>query len=292
MNYRDDQERRELLRRSRQLYAHATRYRSARPAVACDGSPLTIGKTPAKKVAVFSHERSGTHFLMNALSLNFGYLSDPWWNLDFEEGVNFHAPGFTLGYLEGVRDIPVQNILKSHHAAGFIDDILEPLREQFHLLYIHRDPRQVMPSFWRLIRDFPWDEGPRTKTVRAFIDHAPRANMLRYQKEQARDVLHRWQMHVEGWRDLIDRSDGAILCLRFEDLDQRFDETVRRIGSHLGQTIDTPRRPGADAPVVRRSRADDRPECDAETNRIIAARVGPTLDRLGYAREEADLLER
>ena len=36
------------------------------------------------KVMVVSHERSGTHFLMNTIALNFDYISAPWINLDWE----------------------------------------------------------------------------------------------------------------------------------------------------------------------------------------------------------------
>ena len=56
---------------------------------------------PAKKNCIIvSHERSGTHFLMNTLALNFGYISEPWINLDFETGMNFHAPGALLAFFQ------------------------------------------------------------------------------------------------------------------------------------------------------------------------------------------------
>lgn len=272
-----------LLTRSAALYAVAPRYRLATPSLAFDGSPLVEFAEPRRKIAVFSHERSGTHFLMNTIAQNFGYVSDPWWNLDFEEGLCLHAPGFVLGYFEAARDRPVQNILKAHHAAGFFTEIIEPMAEMFDIFYIYRDPRQVMPSYWRLIRDFPWDEGPRTPTVQAFVEARPRGNMLRYQKESADDVLDRWQRHVDGWTALAHTS-GRVLTLDFGALDRRFDETVARIARHLGRKApETPRRPSRDVAVVHPTRGAGRATLDADTHALITDRTRDTLARLGIA---------
>ncbi len=46
-----------------------------------------LGNILGKKGMVVSHERSGTHFLMNTLALNFGYIAKPWINFDgWDEG--------------------------------------------------------------------------------------------------------------------------------------------------------------------------------------------------------------
>jgi hypothetical protein len=37
----------------------------------------TYGPAGTRKIIVASHERSGTHFLMNTLADNFGYVSEP-----------------------------------------------------------------------------------------------------------------------------------------------------------------------------------------------------------------------
>ena len=43
---------------------------------------LTVSDEPRRKVAVISHERSGTHFLMNTLAANCDLIAKPWWDLD------------------------------------------------------------------------------------------------------------------------------------------------------------------------------------------------------------------
>jgi hypothetical protein len=102
---------------------------------------LTISREPRKKALVVSHERSGTHFLMNTLAANFGYVARPWLNFDFELGLNFHAPSALRAFFGGLHGRPVLNVVKSHHAAGFYAEILGDLLEQFHVFYVVRDPR-------------------------------------------------------------------------------------------------------------------------------------------------------
>ena len=58
-----------------------------------------------KKVIVISHERSGTHFLMDTIALNFGYVGDfdergaaRWIDLD-GRGINFADPVEMRGFL-------------------------------------------------------------------------------------------------------------------------------------------------------------------------------------------------
>ena len=45
---------------------------------------LQLAPEDVKKAMIVSHERSGTHFLMNTLDKNFPYISQPWINFDFE----------------------------------------------------------------------------------------------------------------------------------------------------------------------------------------------------------------
>ena len=50
---------------------------------------INLFETDRPKVLVVSHERSGTHFMMNSLAANFGYVANPFMNLDSSLGVNF-----------------------------------------------------------------------------------------------------------------------------------------------------------------------------------------------------------
>ncbi len=75
---------------------------------------FTIADDGRKKLAVVSHERSGTHFLMNTVGGNLGYLSRPWWNFDFDLTINFHSTINIQSYWQSFHDTSIIDILKSH----------------------------------------------------------------------------------------------------------------------------------------------------------------------------------
>ena len=203
-----------------------------------------------KKAMVVSHERSGTHFLMNTLGGNLDYDAERFVNFDFNQGLNFHAPAMLLQFFQRMHDKPVRHIIKSHHQAGFLQPCMDYLAGQFTVFYIYRDPRDVMPSFQRLINKFDWDEGPATKTVGEFMRAAPRGALLRYQKTQLPTMLHRWREHVDGWMTLAEDYPAAVIMIRYEELNLQFDATVARICKRLGVDIGQPVRPATDRRVV------------------------------------------
>lgn len=255
-------------------------------------SKLALGDINQKKALVISHERSGTHFLMNTLALNFKYVSYPWINLDFELGLNFHSTNALSSYFRQMHDKPILNIVKSHHQAGFVNDFIDYLTDQFNVFYIYRDPRDVMVSFWQLISGFPWDEGPKTSTVSEFMRAAPRGGMLRYQKTQSATVLHRWQEHVEGWADIAETNAGRkIIMLPFERLNLDFDETVKYIGTQIGHQIITPVRPKKDENVIQAGPGQTGRHRDFFTQQdhaFVLDTVGSTMDRLGICKDAND----
>lgn len=215
-------------------------------------SKPTLGDINQKKILVISHERSGTHFLMNTLALNFGYISKPWINVDYELGLNLYSSNILLAFFRQMHERPILNIVKSHHQAGFYTDFIDYLTDQFHVFYIYRDPRDVMLSFWKLISSFSWDEGPKAPTVSEFMRAAPRGGILRYQKTQSETILSRWKNHVEGWADIAETTAGQkVIMLSYESLKLDFDGTVKNIGKRIGRPVTTPVIPSKDVNVVR-----------------------------------------
>ncbi len=195
---------------------------------------LSVGNENRKKIAVISHERSGTHFLMNTLALNFGFISNPWWNFDFEIGLNFHSSEALHSYFRQAENIPVLNILKSHHQIDFFIDFIDYFLEQFNVFYIYRDPRDALVSNWKLINKLPWNEGPKTKTAMEFIKSEPSGGMLRYQKKQEPTMMHRWETHVTGWLDFANSKAGEkLIVISYEDLNLRFQDSLNKIARRL-----------------------------------------------------------
>ncbi len=99
--------------------------------------------------------------------------------------------------------------MKSHHAVDFFDGVLDDVLKHIVILYIHRDPVDVMISYWRFIARWKWHEGPRRPTAVEFAASEPEGMMMRYQVKQAPTLLHRWASHVDGWTAAA-RPEGGV----------------------------------------------------------------------------------
>lgn len=245
---------------------------------------MAIASSSRKKLIVVSHERSGTHFLMNTLACNFGYIAAPPINFDSGLGLNFHSTEALRQFFLTLHGKPVLNIVKSHHQAEFLRGCLDFLTQEFYIFYIARDPRDVMASFWRLIRNLPWDEGPKTATVGDFMRAEPCGGILRYQKTQLPTILHRWEANVKGWLDLIDAEEvPGINLIRYEDLNSAFDSTLGKIAQMIDQPLVNPARPQTDKDVVVPGpgrTGGHRDLFTAEDNEFVLKTVGDTMERL------------
>jgi hypothetical protein len=250
-----------------------------------DGN-FTLFREMRPAAMVVSHERSGTHFLMNALAACYGYVSTPW--------IDFDRPTFNINYfyLPEVRDLllaladrPMANVVKSHHAVDFFAGELSRLTERYVVFTICRDPATAMLSFWRYMHQWPWTEGPKTLDAESFAAAEPCGRLMRYQMKQYRSMLHRWSAHVEGWLDAAAKSPRVVL-VRYEDLDLDYETTVRGFARYLDRSPAVIVRPSRDYnvipcgpvdPTARRST----PDLDA-LRQLCREQVGKTMARLGY----------
>jgi hypothetical protein len=235
---------------------------------------------------VVSHERSGTHFLMNALAACYGYVSAPW--------VDFDRPTFNINYfyLPEVRDLllaladrPMANVVKSHHSVEFFSGELERITERYRVFVICRDPVAVMDSFWRFIHQWPWAEGPKTMDARSFASAEPCGRLLRYQMRQHSDMLRRWSAHTEGWLAAAEKL-ARVVIVRYEDLDTDYEATIRGFAKHLGRPPTTVVRPARDYNVIppgpRDPTGSGRPTDLDALRRFCRDRAGATMAKLGY----------
>lgn len=96
--------------------------------------------------------------------------------------------------------------------------------------------------------------------------------------------MTRWAAHVEGW--LSAAADfPRIVLVRYEDLDVRFDETVRSFAEVLGRKPRAILRPSRDFKVIAgpRNSIALKMSFDREALRSICRQtVGSTMARLDY----------
>jgi hypothetical protein len=235
---------------------------------------------------VVSHERSGTHFLMNALAACYGYVSTPW--------VDFDRPAFNINFFNSseIREIllavasrPIANVVKSHHPAEFFDDGLKHITERYVVFVMCRNPVAVMLSFWRYLHQWPWFEGPKAADPLELARAEPFGRMMGHQLRQHRNLMQRWAAHVDGWLDVAAVLPNVVI-VRYEDLDACYEETMRRFAPYLGRDPLAIARPARDFNVIPGGPPDPTGRGvapDIETlQKLCQESVGNTMARLGY----------
>jgi hypothetical protein len=236
---------------------------------------------------VVGHERSGNHFLMNTLARAYGYIAEPWFNIDlFPHPINYYLPDSLLKLLMDAGNRRIANVGKSHHAIEFFAPILKTLQQRYVIFYVHRDPADVMLSFWRYIDRWNWREGPRRSSPVDFALAEPEGQMLRYQMHQRRNLLDRWAAHVNGWIAAAENQPRMVV-VAYRDLRDNYAETVQRFARVLGEKprdLSPPSRTrnviaGTERPVTERDRM--------ALRQVVASEVGATMVKLGYLEPEA-----
>lgn len=243
--------------------------------------PVEEQRLPAM---VVSHERSGTHFLMNALAAEFGFDADP--GLAFDPpvvNINYFHPRSIRNFLHDISETKTDLIIKSHHHFDFFREIIEQVAREIHIFYIYRDPRDVCHSFRHFLQSWPWFEGPKIDVAGDFIRAAPAGQMLRYQYFQAPDMLHRWQSHVEGWLDAA-AHHPEITPVRYEALNDTYDDVIDAIAAKKGW----PRQNNAAKPEINKNtvlesqKGSPSNRYSAEDLDYFRRQIGGAMERLGY----------
>ncbi len=186
------------------------------------------------KVLIVSHERSGTHFMMNSLALNFGYVSNPWVNLDYELGVNFHSAIAFESLMSHFKGQWVANLFKTHHEFGFFADWILKFKDEFKIIYMVREASAVLRSYQRFLQSTPWYEGPKLAVASEFIRAHPVGSLTRLQYQYAQTMTHRWCNHVQGWLkggQLL--GNQRFMPVLYSELDETFEDTMRQISMFL-----------------------------------------------------------
>jgi Sulfotransferase domain len=197
-----------------------------------------------KKILVISHERSGTHFLINTIAQCFNYLPQQI-DLDNSQNINWGNPETAKHWMQQFQGRFVANIFKSHHACPILSPLLPGLLEEFQIFYIQRDGRDVMTSFWIYLNRLAPGWGPRTRTIGEFMRATATGGITQYQTTQHEmTMLQRWVAHVEGWN----QSYLPIHHVTYEELHTRHGEVLERIAGILEQPVVSNSRPTLDAP--------------------------------------------
>ncbi len=199
---------------------------------------------------VCSHERSGTHFLMNSIAHASGYTSNPFLDFDYHHigaAINFFSPTHVAYFFKKINAIEhagkphcMNSLIKSHFPAPLIE---EAMLDGLKVAYIFRDPYSVFISYWNLIHTLGWFEAPRTISPLDLATHVPAGRSQRYQIQNYSNYFERWAMHVSSAVELSKKFSNFQL-VSYDDLLNNYQETIEKLFKLLSiKILNKPQKP-------------------------------------------------
>ena len=176
-------------------------------------------------LVVASHERSGTHCLMNTIALCTDYNSQCW---DFDpqsmgDLIDFNSGDSLREFFTGLEKnkYDSKRIVKSHFGAVKMEDTLASNTK---IIYIYRDPISVFISFWKFLSHFQ-DHGTVTVSPAELCLAKPSGWSTIYNDQFYENYFDRWLYHVAGWLKLAETSRN-VTCISYAELLRNTKQTL------------------------------------------------------------------
>ena len=188
---------------------------------------------------VCSHERSGTHFMMNSIAECTEYTVNPFLNFDYiplGSFVNFFSKESMNKFFCSLQDISqneydtycVNSIIKSHFPLSLLDHNKNLCR----VIYIYRNPEEVFISYWKFLHRWNWLEGPKLSSPLELIKSNPKGQSQRYQIENYKNYFLRWASHIINAQNSA-RNSSNIVLVNYSQLKDNFEATIEYISDKL-----------------------------------------------------------
>lgn len=183
-----------------------------------------------KNLFIAGHTRSGGHFLMNSISMNFDYYQH------HKSGKDFHTTSkINVEKINSLIENKSRTIYMSRQQAWSFKYTYQQLRDNILVLYILRDGRDVLGSLFDMhTKEYKWS---KCKNINDFMKQ-PMDQKSYEQKvniHKAKDPIDSWLLHQKSW---IEYFNGTIKeypsnIIFYEDLYYHFDKTIIKIGALL-----------------------------------------------------------
>ena len=201
---------------------------------------IEVSRNIDSLLMVCSHERSGTHFLMNSISNCTDYTSEPWLDYDlvpFGGVTNFFNEKSTNELIRRLANMDTDekqvcaSILKSHFPLSLLGEEIPNL--PIKIIYIYRDPVEVITSLWKLFHEWDWLEGAKTNSPLDLAKHIPIGQSQRFQKQTCPTYFIRWASHVKDGITASLKSNN-VTAINYKNLLKYHDKVITKACLDLG----------------------------------------------------------
>ena len=197
------------------------------------------GDNIKEQLFVSSHERSGTHFLMNSIDSAFQYYSSKKYiNFDYQRlgsFLNFHSNKSLENFFINLHKNKNASMFKSHFNASLFKNIDNNVIKNMKFIYIYRDLIQTMKSFWIFINNVKWDEGPKNYIFSNFCFEKPRGQMIRYDNYVGNNLIERYFYNIKSWIEFSNKNN--LLLINYNDLNKNYEKTLNQISNYIDLPI-------------------------------------------------------
>ena len=186
-----------------------------------------------KKLLVASHERSGTHFLINSIVNNSAAVygqPDPREPVkDVYHGGPYNNPQeyieYVHAFLNSYNGFFESKVFKTHHEAAFFKDYITEIQKEYHVFYIRRNPLDILTSLYHYYKNC--EPGRRAHVnfslnTDDFLFNKPPKDEW-FSLTPSKSNVERLSKHIEGWENL------GVNIVHYEDLKMDYQNTMDKI---------------------------------------------------------------
>jgi hypothetical protein len=194
-----------------------------------------------KPVLVVTHERSGTHLLINIINYDCdGHFRTIGWMPNNE--LPFTLDKYKHTYYRDIMSNAYRQgeVCKSHHQVEFSLPYIDFILENYKIIYVKRDVKDVLFSYHKFISTSvdstnftsleEWIFSKPDDVAKKFINpYFPDPHVI----VEPDTYIDRWKKHLDGWM----KFENDILVVSYEEILGNYNEVKPKIENWVGKKV-------------------------------------------------------